>query len=410
MKARKIDEGVFAFHADVDSKYFEGFWSIPKGVTLNSYAIVSEKIALIDLFRVWDTSLNQMNEQYKDAGIKLSDVDYVILNHLEPDHTDFIRDFCEINKKAKILSTAKGASLVEKFCKADKTRLEIVKTGDTLDLGRGHVLDFTEVPNVHWPETMVTFDRASSVLFTCDAFGSYGKTGDRIFDDEFTEAEHEAFESECLRYYANIVASFSTFVKNAIAKFPNLCVNENAIKIIAPSHGIIWRKNPLTIVERYIKYAGYNTGSVCEKEICVIQGSMYGYTKQGVAAVIDGIKEVAPNAKITVFTVPDDDVSDILSVAYKAKSLLLAMPSYEYKMYPPMAYVINLFNRKHFTGKNVMRIGSFGWVGGAKKEYEDLIAPLKWTQIGDYEWQGVPSEEDKKELFERGKEFAKTIM
>jgi anaerobic nitric oxide reductase flavorubredoxin len=119
---------------------------------------------------------------------------------------------------------------------------------------------------VHWPETMVTFEPESGVLFACDAFGGFGKLGKRVFDDEFNANEHEFYEKESLRYYANIVSSFSLFVKKAIDKLKPL-----AIKVVAPSHGIIWRKNPQTIIERYLKYAGYIDGAQ-EKEICISLG------------------------------------------------------------------------------------------------------------------------------------------
>ena len=294
MQAKKITDYIFALHADIqDARFFEGFWPIPHGVTLNSYIVQGEKTALIDLYRDWESAPEQMDSQLASIGLSADKIDYVILNHLEPDHTGFLREFHKINPHAEIISTAKGIALAEKFSKAGKdAKYRAVKTGDSLDLGNGIILSFTEVPNVHWPETMVTYEAKSGTLFSCDAFGSYGKTGDRIFDDEFTAEEHAHYERESLRYYANIVASFSSFVKQAVTKLAPL-----DIKVIAPSHGIVWRKNPAEIIKRYCDYAGYNTGGALKNKITVIWGSMYGNTKIGVDAVVRGIQRAADALK-----------------------------------------------------------------------------------------------------------------
>ncbi|NLL99992.1 MAG: FprA family A-type flavoprotein [Treponema sp.] len=416
LNAKEITSWVYALHADIkDAPYFEGFWPIPHGVSLNSYIVKSDKVALIDLYRDWEDAPEKMKSQMSSIGIDLCDIHYLVLNHLESDHSGFLKDFRKMCPNAKIVTTKKGAELVEKFCKAvndnekdfQNTAVQVVKTGDSIDLGQGVVLHFTETPNVHWPETMMTYEEKSKVLFSCDAFGSYGCVGtkenpSRIFDDECTEEELIFFEKEALRYYANIVASFSHFVKQAIDKF-----SSTQIKVVAPSHGLVWRKNPKRIINDYIRYAGYNTGGELEKEICVIWGSMYGNTKIGLDAVIEGIKEEGVN--VNILEIPSTNASFVLGEAYKAKGIVLAMPTYEYKMYPPMAYILNLFNRKHFSGKKALRIGSWGWIGGAKREYDEAVLPLKWEEIESYEWQGLPCAEDKTTLKERGRELARQV-
>ena len=402
MKANAITDGVYALHADIKtSALFEGIWPIPNGVTLNSYVVKGEKTALIDLAKDWAGSIGQFEAQLASIGVSYDKIDYLILNHLEPDHTAFILELRKRNPKVEIISTAKGVAMVRNFFKITENLRE-VKTGDALDLGKGKVLEFFETPNIHWPETMMTFDRAEGILFSCDAFGSYGSLGDRVFDDEFSADEHAFYEKESLRYYANIVASFSAFVTKALEKLGSL-----PVKVIAPSHGIVWRKNPGVIVERYAKYAKYNTGGELEKEICIVWGSMYGYTKAGLDAVIAGIE--AEKVPYTIHQIPDTDASFVLADAYKAAGLVLAMPTYEYKMFPPMAHILDLFERKHFTGKKVLRLGSWGWVGGAKKEYEEKIAGFKWTSVESVEWQGVPAKEDLTLLKERGRELAKLV-
>jgi flavorubredoxin len=408
MKAHIISDSVYCLHADIEAPdLFEGIWPIPQGVSLNSYIVRGEKIAFIDLIRDWGGAPKQIEDALKDTGISFDQVDYLILNHLEPDHTGWLREFRQKSPKAEIISTAKGINLVKSFYKIEDG-LRAVKDGETLDLGKGKILTFREAPNIHWPETMVTWDGESGTLFTCDAFGSYGMLGDRIFDDEFTQAEHAVFEKESLRYYANIVSSFSAFVERAVEKVSGL-----DIKCIAPSHGIVWRRDPKTIITRYLKYASYAKGpsapgGSAEKEIAVIWGSMYGNTKQGVDAVIRGI--VSEGVPYSVHRVPDENVSWILMDVYKSAGLVIAMPTYEYAMFPPMANTLDIFRRKHITGKIVLRIGSWGWAGGAKKDYEAAIEPLKWTSLESLEWAGAPGEDVLKGLEEKGRELARAVL
>ncbi|MDR0403512.1 MAG: FprA family A-type flavoprotein [Treponema sp.] len=400
MKAHKISESIFCIYADIGtSDLFEGIWPIPRGVSLNSYLVRGEKTALIDLVRDWSDAPKQLEEALASAGAAFDKVDYLILNHLEPDHTGWLGEFRKINPKAEIISTAKGVNLVKTFYK-EETGLRAVKDGETLDLG-GLELTFFETPNIHWPETMMTWEPQSGTLFSCDSFGSFGALGGKVFDDEFSPEEHVFYEEESLRYYSNIVSSFSTFVERGVEKLSGL-----DIKCVAPSHGIVWRKNPRLIVDRYLKYAGYSKGAA-EKEIAVIWGSMYGNTRQGVDAVIRGIE--AEGLPYSVHRIPDEDVSYSLAAAFKSKALVLAMPTYEYAMFPPMAYVLDIFRRKHIFGKTVLRIGSWGWVGGAKKEYEAAIEALKWESLPSMEWAGAPTGQELAVLEERGRELARIV-
>jgi len=401
MKAHKISDRVFALHADVRSTdLFEGIWPIPDGVSLNSYLVVGEKIALVDLVRDWGGAPASLAAGLSEAGVKLEEVDYLVLNHLEPDHTGYLAEFRARCPKAKILATEKGVKLVKSFYRLEEG-VEAVKDGDELDLGSGLVLKFFETPNVHWPETMMTFEPSSGTLFSCDGFGSFGALGDRVFDDEFTREEHERYEAESLRYYANIVASFGSFVIRAIDKLSGL-----GVKVVAPSHGIVWRRDPMKIVERYLKYASYLEGGR-KKTICVVWGSMYGNTEKGLEAVLRGFEdEGVPYAK---HRVPNEDVSFVLADAYESEGILIAMPTYEYKMFPPMAYALDIFARKHVQGRNALRVGSWGWVGGAEKEYAEATSPLKWNSMPSIEWAGSPDEAKLADLREGGRELARRV-
>ena len=398
MNARAINDNIHCIHADIETiDLFEGIWPIPNGVSLNSYVVKGKKTALIDLFQDWAGAASQMKDGMASLDLKFSELDYLILNHLEPDHTAWLWGFRTQNPKAEIISTPKGIALIKSFYNIE-TGLRAVKDGDTLDLGNGIVLSFFEAPNVHWPETMVTWEPLSGTLFSCDAFGSFRALGERLFDDEYNSEEHAVFEAESLRYYSNIVSSFSSFVNKAVEKLSGL-----DIRCVAPSHGLIWRKDPKAIIDRYVRYSGYSQGPA-EPEIAVIWGSMYGNTRAGLDAVIRGIAE--EGVPYTIHRVPDENISWVLADAYKSSALVLAMPTYEYAMFPPMAYVLDMFRRKHIYGKKVLRIGSWGWVGGAKKEYEAAIANLKWTSLESVEWAGYPDEPDLKLLEDRGRELA----
>jgi flavorubredoxin len=401
MKAQTIADGVFCLHADIHTTdLFEGIWPIPGGVSLNAYVVKGEKTALIDLVRDWTGAPQQLADCLASIGLDFSRIDYLILNHLEPDHTGWLREFRERNPGAEILATQKGINLVKSFYKVE-AGLRAVKDGETLDLGSGKVLSFFETPNVHWPETMITWEPASGTLFTCDAFGSFGALGERVFDDEFNETEHAFFEDEGLRYFANILSSFAVFVERAVQKVAAL-----DIKCVAPSHGLVWRKEPKKIIDRYLTYASWAKGPA-EQKIALIWGSMYGQTKEGVDAVIRGIER--EGVPCIARRVPDENVSWVLTDAYRCSGIVLAMPTYEYAMFPPMSYVLDIFRRKHIYGKKALRIGSWGWVGGAKKDYEAAIEGLKWTSIEPYEWPGSPTAEDLAALEAKGAELARAL-
>lgn len=401
MKVHAITGRIYALHADIRSDdLFEGIWPIPYGVSLNSYLVRGEKIALIDLVRDWVGAPLELKNQLASIGVKLEDIDYLILNHLEPDHTGWLAEFLKINKKARVIATKKGIDLVKSFY-FEHERVRAIEDGETLDLGAGQILRFFETPNVHWPETMMTWAAEGGVLFSCDGFGAFGALGDRVFDDEISPDEHEFFEAESLRYYANIIASFGTFVKRAIDKLSGL-----SIKVVAPSHGIIWRAHPETIIGRYLKYANYLEGPR-EKEIAVVWGSMYGNTERGLRYVIEGIEE--EKVPCTIHRVPNENVSFVLADAYKSEGIVIAMPTYEYRMFPPMAYILDILERKHVFGRKVLRIGSYGWVGGAEKEYTVKITNLKWSALESVEWAGAPSDETASLLRERGRELARRV-
>jgi len=400
-KAVEITEGIFRLGSNIENgDLFEGMWPIPDGVSLNCYIVKGEKTALIDLVKDWDEAPSDLMEQLSSIPVSPSEIDYLILNHIEPDHTGWIEDFMLQTPDVKLVTNKKGAALIEGFYGISEN-VRIIDSGDTLDLGDGKILVFENIPNVHWPETMVTFERSSGILFSCDAFGSYGSIRDSVFDDEISEEEHNFYDRESLRYYANIVGSFSKFVLRAIEKLADF-----DIKVIAPSHGIIWRDNPGEIIERYRKFASYLEGPA-EEEITIIWGSMYGNTEKVLHSVIKGIR--SEGVAVHVHQLPDEDVSWALASAWKSKGLIFGMPTYEYKMFPPIASAISMFNLKHVHNKKVFRFGSFGWSGGAQKEFDAITDGMNWDCIEPLEWKGKALDDVHEQAFERGAELARLI-
>jgi flavorubredoxin len=402
MQATQVTENTWRLSANVHDILFEGMWPIPHGFSMNSYIVKGEKTAIIDGVCDWDGTPEVLFEQFAQMGVQAEDIDYVIINHMEPDHSGWIKAFQEIRKEFKIVTTAKAKVLLEAFY--DNTNeVMVVKSGDTLDLGNGHVLAFAEIPNVHWPETMATFDTKTGTLFPCDAFGSFGAITDSPYDDQLTQEQIDFYEHEATRYYANIVGAYSGPAKRAVVKTETL-----PYKIIAPGHGIVWRQNPQKIIADYKRYAFYSKGPAKE-EITVIWGSMYGNTQRGVEPVIEGIK--SEGVKVNVHDVPDTHYSYILRDVWNSSGVVLGMPTYEYKMFSPMAVVLDELGRKKALNRQAFRFGSYGWSGGAQKELDEIMAKYKmeWDFLDPVEFLGAPSQDDLDLIYQRGKTLARRV-
>ena len=364
MKTVELADGIYRLGVNIEpGNLFEGIWSIPDGTSINSYIVRGDKTAIIDLTQDQDDFTGSISAQMAALNVSPDNIDYIIVNHMEPDHSGWLRDFRQMNPEMEVYCSKKAVPLLKEFC-AVVDNVHAIEDGEILDLGQGKILQFFDTPNIHWPETMMTYEQGQKILFSCDAFGSYGKVEDAVFDDQLSDDQHEFFEKEALRYYANIVASFSTFVERGLKKLEGL-----EIDMIAPSHGVIWRENPSIIVDRYARYASYLKGPACP-EVTVIWGSMYGNTQQLVTEVIKGIR--SEKVPVHQYRVPEDDIGFILADAWKSAGIVLGMPTYEYQMFPPMAHVIDDFKRKKVQNKKAFRFGSYGWSGGAEKSSELL--------------------------------------
>jgi anaerobic nitric oxide reductase flavorubredoxin len=380
---------------DRTTDLFEGLWPITQeGVSYNTYLINDEKKAIVDLTKALKTDefFDQIN-QITD----LSQLDYVIINHIEPDHSGVIRTLRQVAPHVTILGTAKTHAMLESFYSITEG-VQVVKDGDTLSLGK-HTLHFLSTPFVHWPETMMTYEASERILFSCDAFGSYGALRGAIFDDEYDDLEF--YKQEALRYYVNIVALFSSPVLKAIAKLADVPVS-----IIAPSHGLVWRGNPQLIVDLYRQWAEYATGPT-EVGITLIYGSMYGNTEKMMNAVAQGIS--LEGVPLTIFDAAHTHVSYILPYLWTRQGVMVGAPTYEGSLFPPVAQVLDMAVRKRIRNKKVARFGSYGWSGGAQRHFERIIEPLKWELMDSFEFMGGPTEEDLRHGEEFGTRFARLV-
>lgn len=432
-KAVKVKEGIYRFGTNVETEeigLFEGMWPIPNGASINAYVVMGEKNALIDLVCEWEGQRIEIEDEFKTGGFSIEDIDYIILNHMEPDHSGWLPFVFERNPNIKIVTNARAIELVQNFyhigiTDEEKERIFIeVKDGDTLDLGEGKVLHFAFIPNVHWPETMATYEASQKVLLPCDAFGSYGRIEKgKYFADEVGPEGIAYYKREALRYYANIVASFSTPVLQAIDKVAKIIGLEN-IDVIAPSHGLMWRVNdkgygnPAEIVNYYVEMANFSKGPGREK-VCVVWGSMYGNTERVLPFILKGIE--SEGVEYEVFHVPYDHIGFAMSSAFECQGLVVGMPTYEYEMYPPMVYFLDTLKRKKINGKDALRFGSFGWSGGAQKELTHLTSVMKkdaegkmvaqstFNFIDPLEWRGRATKEIEEEAVKKGAELARLV-
>ncbi len=380
---------------DRTTDLFEGLWPITQeGVSYNAYLIRDEKTTIVDLAKAFKT--DEFFDQI-DQVADLSKLDYVIVNHMEPDHTGVLHILRRVAPQVTILCSEKAAQMLDSFY-AIGDGVQVVRDGETLSLGR-HTLRFVYTPFVHWPETMMTYEESERILFSCDAFGGYGALRGAIFDDECSDPVF--YEREALRYYVNIVAVFSKPVLQAIEKLAGV-----PVAVIAPSHGLIWRKAPGRIVDLYRKWAEYATGPT-EPGVTLLYASMYGNTEKMMNAVAQGVaREGVP---LAVFDVARTHVSYILPALWTQRGVIVGAPTYEGSLFPFMRHVLDMAVQKHIRNKKVAYFGSYGWSGGAQRDFERLAETLKWELSESFTFAGGPTEEDLQRGEEFGARFARLV-
>lgn len=384
---REIANNVTLMSLNAGDMLFEGMWEIPHGVTLNSYIVKGEKTAIIDGVGDWDGVPETLYKMLEEANVELDSIRYVVISHMEPDHTGWIRSFQEMHSDFEVYCTKESAETLRAFYGFEGVINEVTD-GDKLDLGDGKVLHFTKTPNIHWPDTMMTFEESTGCLFSCDAFGSFGALEKHLAseNDEETLAH---LEREQLRYFAAVLNTFSPFVARGTKKIEHL-----PIKMICPGHGLIWDTPELIerVMGDYARYVEYGKGNA-EKQVAILYGSMYGNTERMAFIAKDYLEE--KNVPVVMVKVPETDPGTVLMHTLESKGLVVGAPTYEYKMYPPMASILDEMSRKKVTNRKSIYFGSYGWSGGCLKEYNELLEDrrMKYDSLGETEFHGQPIEE-----------------
>lgn len=396
MKAIELSKDIFTLSVnDRTTDLFEGLWPITQeGVTYNSYIVRDKKTAVIDLVKDFKTDLffDQLRQIVDPA-----EIDYIIINHMEPDHTGALKTIGTINPNVQFYCSPKAKPMIEAYYGITEN-IHTVEDGETLSLG-SKTLTFYHAPFVHWPETMVTFEADSGILFSCDAFGGYGALPGSVFDGDAPDLDW--YIEESLRYFTNIVAKFTKPVLNAIEKLSAL-----SIKMIAPSHGLIWKDNPGQIIELYKKWSEYGKGDN-ELGVTLLYGSMYGNTELMMNYVAKGIAD--EGVPVKVFDVARTHMSYILPHLWTNKAVVIGAPTYEGNLYPNMALALEEASIKRVLNKKCAYFGSYGWSGGALRVIKKIIEPLKWDLSAVLDFHGGPSQEDLEKGLEFGRNFAKSL-
>lgn len=392
----EIRKGIYwAGVNDRTTDLFEGLWPIDGvGVSYNSYIINDEKKVLVDLAKAFKTDV--FFDQIASV-VDIADIDYVIVNHMEPDHTGVLNTLKRMSPKMTILCSPKAVPMLRDYYGLEHN-IRAVADGETLSIG-SRELKFFHTPFVHWPETMMTYDPSQKVLFSCDAFGGYGAHHGAIFDDECTDLPF--YEKESLRYYTNIVAKFSTPVLNAIEKLGPVPVD-----VIAPSHGLVWRGNPGRIIELYKKWSEYAAGDN-EPTVVLLYGSMYGNTETMMNAVSRGISD--QGVEVTIFDVARTHVSYILPELWTSRGVMIGAPTYEGSLFPYMSQVLEKAALKNVKNKKTAYFGSYGWSKGAYKKTISMVEPLGWEMTDALEFPGGPDGDTLEKGYEFGAKFAKLV-
>jgi flavorubredoxin len=379
-----IDSGVRNFHGHT--------YTTKRGTTYNAYLIIDEKVALVDT--VYGPFAKELIENIRQI-VAPEKIDYVIANHVETDHSGALPEVMKLCPKAKVLGTQKCKEGLYKHYYANWD-FQAVRTGDKIKLGKKS-LTFVEAPMIHWPDSMFTYLPEEALLMPNDAFGQHYASVERFAD----EVDQAALEDEAEKYYANILWPLGAVILKKIEEVQKMNI---PIKIIAPSHGLIWRKDPMKIVNAYIGWAKNET----KPKAVLVYETMWGATEKMAKRIAEGVKEAGLEVK--VFDINLSDRTEVLKEMLQAKGFLFGSPTHDNDMLPNIGGFFEFF--KGLAPKNRLAacFGSFGWAGGAVKEMEEVVkaAGVELAQSG-LSVKYVPDEAELARCVEFGSEFARKI-
>ena len=393
MTTREIKENIhWVGVVDWNIRDFHGY-STYKGTTYNSFLVMDEKIALVD------TVKKPFKQELIDNIRELTDpekIDYIIVNHVEMDHTGSLPEMIDLIKPEKIFCSPMGHKALLSHFHREDWPYEIVKSGDSISLGKKTV-HFLETKMLHWPDSMFSYFAEDKLLISSDAFGQHWSTSER-FDDEVDKAELMAHAS---KYYANILMIFSPNVRKLLEKVAEMGLE---IDMIAPDHGLIWRENVGEILESYGRWARQEA----KQKAVIVYDTMWKSTETMAKAIYKGLLE--EGISIKMMDLKTNHRSDIVSEVLDAKAVLCGSPTLNNGMLPTMADLLTYLKGLRPTGKIGAAFGSFGWSGEAVKHINGFMEEMKFDILDPgIKVKNVPTDEDLQKCVELGRKVGQAI-
>ncbi len=364
MKNWEIAPGVYYVGVNDRCKTkFEELWPLPYGVSYNAYLLVDEKCVLVDTV---DAAFTDRLLARLDEILIGRDLDYLIINHMEPDHSAAIQYIRQRFPQITIVGNAKTLDMVKGYYGIDSNTL-CVRDGDSISIGQRR-LSFCLTPMVHWPETMMTFCPEGRMLFSGDAFGCFGALNGGITDQEMNT---HLYWDEMTRYYANIVGKYGSAVQSALKKLSAL-----PIETICPTHGPVWRNEVSRVISTYDRLSRYEA----EEGVVIAYGSMYGHTEQMAETIarelsINGIRH------IVMHSVAHDDPSFILQNLFRYQALIVGSPTYSNGLFPPVESLLQAIATRDIRNRVFACFGSYTWAGNAVKRLMDFAEKMEWECV-----------------------------
>ncbi len=372
---------------DWNRRLFDALIPLPIGTSYNSYLVIgSSKKALID------TARPGFEREFEEKIRKILDpaeIDYVIMNHAEPDHAGSIPHIMGINEKAKLITSVQGAKMAKTFYKVPDERIQPVRDQETISLG-DKTLKFIEAPMLHWPETMFTYLQEDKILFPCDFFGSHSAGG--MYDDELDDLLVYA-----QRYFGEIMMPFRSMGQKAMEKIKNL-----EIKMIAPSHGPVHR-NPDRILNAYRKWVNGET----KRKAIVVYVTMWRSTEKMIKSVVETL--ASEGIETAVYDLTVSDLGEIAKDLVDSKAIVLGAPTVLGGLHPLAVYATYLTKALRPPLKFGLVLSSYGWGGGAVKQAQEILGSTKLDLVGAVEINGPPSEDDIHKIIDLSTTLAKKI-
>lgn len=382
----KVDWELKSFHGDE--------YSTDKGSSYNSYLIRDQKTVLIDT--VWQPYDKEFVKRLK-AEIDLNQIDYIIANHGEIDHSGALPELLREIPNTPVYCTEKGAKILKGHYHQD-WNFVTVKTGDTLDIGDSKLI-FVEAPMLHWPDSMFTYMTGENILFSNDAFGQHYAT-ESLYNDKVDNPE---LYTEALKYYANILTPFSPLV---IKKIKEVLAFNLPVDMICPSHGVIWKENPTQIVHKYLEWAD----NYQENQITIIYDTMWNATRKMAEAMAEGIRQADQSITVKLCNASKDDKNDILAEVFKSKAILLGSPTVNNGYLHSIGGLVEMIKGLKFKNKSAAAFGSYGWSGEVVKQLTTQLGNSGFKVVDDgHRSLWVPDEAELQVCIEYGKNFVSLL-